>query len=36
MFYAKGNKKGLYNLDKVYIKEKGFSKTQAVVLNLLL
>jgi len=36
MFHAKGNKKGLYNLDKVYIKEEGFSKTQAVVLDLLL
>jgi hypothetical protein len=36
MFHAKGNKKGLYNLNKVYIKEEGFSKTQAVVLNLLL
>ena len=36
MFYAKGNKKGPYDLDEVYIKEEGFSKTQAVVLNLLL
>ena len=36
MFHAKGAKKGLYNLDKVYIKEEGFSKTQVVVLNLLL
>ena len=36
MFYAKGDKKGLYNLDEVYIKEEGFSKTQVVVLNLLL
>ena len=36
MFHAKGNKKGPYNLDKVYIKEEGFSKTQVVVLNLLL
>jgi len=34
-FIPKGNKKGLYNLDNVYI-EKGFSKMQAVILNLLL
>ena len=36
MFHTKSNKKGLYNLDEVYIKEKGFSKTQAVILDLLL
>ena len=36
MFHAKGNKKGPYNLDKVYTKEEGFFKTQAVVLDLLL
>ena len=35
MWYAKGNKKGLVNLDKSFLKE-GFLKTQAVVLNLLL
>ena len=36
MFHAKGDKKGLYDLDEVYVKEEGFSKTQVVVLNLLL
>ena len=36
MFHAKGNKKGLYDLDEVYTKEEGFSKTQVVVLDLLL
>ena len=34
MWYKKGNKKGLVNLDISFIKE-GFLKTQAVVLNLL-
>ena len=33
--HAKGNRKGPVNLDKSFIEE-GFSKTQAVVLNLLL
>ena len=35
MWHAKGDKKGLVNLDKSFI-NKGFLKTQAVVLNLLL
>ena len=34
--YIKGNKKGPINLDKYQIKDKGFSKTQVVVLDLLL
>ena len=33
--YTKGNKKGLVNLDKSFI-NKGFLKTQIVILNLLL
>ena len=36
MFHTKSDKKGLYNLDEVYIKKEGFPKTQAVVLDLLL
>jgi hypothetical protein len=35
LWHARGNKKGLVNLDKSFIKDKGFLKTQAVVLNLL-
>ena len=35
MWHAKGNKKGLVNLDESFINE-GFLKTQAVVLDLLL
>jgi len=35
MWHAKGNKKGPVNLDEFFI-NKGFLKTQAVVLNLLL
>ena len=35
MFYAKGDKKGLYDLDKYWYKEEGFLKTQAVVLDFL-
>ena len=35
MWHAKGNTKGPVNLDQSFIEE-GFSKTQAVVLNLLL
>ena len=35
IWHAKGNKKGPVNLDESFI-NKGFSKTQAVVLNLLL
>ena len=34
IWHAKGDKKGLVNLDKFFI-NKGFSKTQAVVLDLL-
>jgi len=33
MWHAKGDNKGLVDLDTVFIKE-GFTKTQAVVLNL--
>ena len=36
MWHAKGNRKGLVDLDMLFINDKGFSKTQAVVLNLLL
>jgi hypothetical protein len=35
MFYAKGDKKGLYDLDEYWYKEEGFLKTQAVVLDFL-
>jgi len=35
MWHAKGDKKGLVNLDKSFT-NKGFLKTQVVVLNLLL
>ena len=34
MWYAKGDRKGLVNLDILFINNKGFLKTQAVVLNL--
>ena len=36
MWYAKGNKKGLVDLDISFINNKGFLKIQAVVLNILL
>lgn len=36
LWYVKGDKKGPINLDEYQIKEKGFLKTQAVVLDLLL
>ena len=36
LWHAKGDKKGPINLDEYWTKEKGFSKTQAVVLDLLL
>ena len=35
IFYAKGDKKGLYNLDEYWYKEEGFLKIQAVVLDFL-
>ena len=35
IFHAKGNKQGPVDLDEFWIKELGFSKTQAVVLDLL-
>ena len=35
IWYARGNKKGLVDLDESFI-NKGFSKTQVVVLDLLL
>ena len=36
LWHAKGDKKGPVDVDKYWIKEKGFSKTQVVVLDLLL
>ena len=36
LWYTKGDKKGPVNLDTSFTKDKGFSKTQAVVLDLLL
>jgi hypothetical protein len=36
MWHAKGDKKGPVDLDKSFINDEGFSKMQAVVLNLLL
>ena len=36
IWHAKGNKKGLVDLDESFINKEGFSKTQAAVLNLLL
>ena len=36
MWHAKGNGKGLVNLDESFINKEGFFKTQAAVLNLLL
>jgi hypothetical protein len=36
LFYAKGAGKGPYDIDEYFIKEEGFTKTEAVVLNLLL
>ena len=35
MFYAKGNNKGLVDLDKFQTEEEGFLKTQVVVIDLL-
>ena len=35
MFYAKGDNKGLVDLDKFWTEEEGFLKTQAVVMDLL-
>ena len=35
LWHARGNKAGPVNLDVTFTKEEGFSKTQAVVLNLL-
>ena len=35
LWHTRGNKAGLVNLDEIFTKEEGFSKTQAVVLNLL-
>ena len=35
MFHAKGDNKGLVDLDKYWVEEEGFSKTQAVVLDFL-
>jgi len=35
MFHAKGNNKGPVDLDKFWTEEEGFSKTQAVVMDLL-
>jgi hypothetical protein len=36
IFHAKGDKKGLYNLDEYWYKKEGFSKTQVVVLDFLI
>ena len=36
LWHAKGDKKGPVDLDEYWTKDKGFSKTQAVVLDLLL
>ena len=36
MWHAKGDKKGLVDLDESFINEEGLSKTQAAVLDLLL
>jgi hypothetical protein len=35
MFYIKGNNKGLVDLDKFWVEEEGFLKTQAVVIDFL-
>ena len=35
MFYAKGDNKGLVDLDKYWVEEEGFLKTQAVVIDFL-
>ena len=35
LFHAKGDQNGPIDLDEFWIKEEGFSKTQAVVLDLL-
>ena len=35
LWHSRGDKGGLVNLDTTYTKDEGFSKTQAVVLNLL-
>ena len=36
LFHAKGVSKGPYDIDEYFIKEEGFTKTEAVVLDLLL
>ena len=36
MWYTKGDKKGPVDLDESFVDDEGFSKTQAVVLDLLL
>ena len=36
MWYAKGDREGLVDLDILFVNNEGFLKTQAVVLNLLL
>ena len=36
LWYTKGNKKGLVDLNTIFTKKEGFLKTQAVVLDLLL
>ena len=35
MFYAKGDSKGLVDLDNNWVEEEGFLKTQVVVLDFL-
>ena len=35
IFYAKGDNKGLVDLDKYWVEKEGFLKTQAVVLDFL-
>ena len=35
MFYVKSNNKGLVDLDQYQVEEKGFLKTQAVVIDFL-
>ena len=36
MYHAKGKKKGPFELDEYWWKEEGFTKTELVVLNLLM
>ena len=35
MFYAKGNNKGPVDLNKFWVEEEGFLKTQVVVMDFL-